>query len=85
MLSGLTSLHFGDTNDPNGLVDAQDVALANSFSAMKVVALANKAKRLWEVLGYAADPHIDIPLFFTINADVSVAGGILVDFRYVLD
>jgi hypothetical protein len=49
------TMDVGVANDPDCLIDGQDVATAaGSVALLKSVALANRRKALWELAGYAS-------------------------------
>ena len=62
---------------PAALIAAQDVSTAaGNFSLFKSVDIANYFKPLWQVLGMASDPGVEIELIATVKA--SAATGTLV-------
>ena len=64
--TGVT-MDVGDADNPDALVDGQDVAAAaGSFSLLKTVDLADHFKPLWQMLGHATDPGGNIELVATI-------------------
>lgn len=68
------SIDFGDANDPDALIDGQDIAAAaGSCSLLKTVDIAKHGDPMWKLLGYAdreaaylAGPKAR--LYFTIKA-----------------
>lgn len=47
-------LDFGDENDPDALIDGQDIAAAaGSASLLKTVDISKEGDPLWKLLGYA--------------------------------
>lgn len=84
------NVSFGDSQDPNGLVDAVDTSVAaSSCSAMAAVAIEKYGKPLWELLGYTVDPGRQIDLYCTIGGlaagPLAAAGDLTVVLLYVID
>lgn len=84
-LTGASDVDFGDANDPNGLADAINMTSAGSASAMEQVDIANYGKRLWELLGYSADPGGILNLYLTLNTDLTANGDLTSILYYVVD
>lgn len=81
----VSSMDFGDSNDPNGLMSAVDMATAaGSASILEAHGIANYGKPLWELLAYTADPGGELDLYFTVN-DVGVDGTLSVVILYTID
>lgn len=84
-LTGVTSFSLGDANYPNALVNAADIHLAGSASALSAVDIASYTQPLWKVLGYAADPGGSISIIGTLNQAATAAGTITLDLPWALD
>lgn len=81
----IADMDFGGVNDPDGLAAAIDMATAaGNSSLMTAVAIENYGKKLWELLGYTADPKTQLDLFFTVN-DIGAAGSLSTLIYYTVD
>ena len=84
-LTGLDDVDLGDANDPDGLVDGEDMSSAGSCAAIKKLAIGDYGKQLWEMLGYTSDPGSELLLYLTFVAELTGSGTIFFDIRYVVD
>lgn len=85
-LTGASDVNFGDANDTDALIDGDDWSGgAGSVGALDAVAATDYSKHLWEMLGYASDPYSELTLELEFVTDISGAGSVVVDLRYVID
>lgn len=75
-ITGVNSFSLGDASYPAALVNAADIHLAGSASAVSAVDIAKYTQPLWQILGYAADPGGLITLIGTLGFDATAAGTI---------
>lgn len=93
-ITGVTSADIG-VNYPNGgavisancLAAAHDIHLAGNTSLAAatgsgVATAANKAKRLWQLAGLAANPGGNLALWLTINAAATATGNVKAEIEY---
>jgi len=81
----VSSMDFGDSNDPNGLMSAVDMATAaGNASILEAHGIANYGKPLWSLLGYTADPGGELDLYYTVN-DAGVDGTLSTFIYYTID
>jgi hypothetical protein len=64
--AGVT-LDIGDVLDPDGLATVISIAAAGSSPILEAMASSLFARRLWQHLGYAADPNRELDLFATVQ------------------
>lgn len=67
------TLDIGDSNDPNGLASALDVAAAGNKAVMAAQNIDSYGKELWELLGYSEDPGGWLHIYAT-TAGAAVGG-----------
>jgi hypothetical protein len=65
------SINFGTPDDADCFMAAHSIAAAGSASAINAVAIANKAKRVWELAGLTNDPCREMDLLLTTTADAT--------------
>ena len=72
------TLDIGDVNDPDGLAtDINIASAAGSSTLLEAVDIANIGKKLWELLGYTADPKTQIDLYATLAGAAAGANATL--------
>lgn len=77
---------IGVASKTAALVSGANVATAGNASAISAVNIDKTGKKLWEILGLAADPKQDLDLVLTTAGATSAAGGhVAVDLYFAID
>ncbi|MDE2579965.1 MAG: hypothetical protein KGL46_14270, partial [Hyphomicrobiales bacterium] len=76
--AGLTSVSIGVNNNigtkqVGALQNALNIAAGGTFALAGAVAQANYGQRLWQLLGLASDPGMELDLEITLNAASTAA------------
>lgn len=66
------------------LADGLDISSAGTKNVLAAVATADLGKRVWELLGLAADPGVTYDIIATLKADSSAAKVAVFEILYVL-
>jgi hypothetical protein len=84
-VTGATDNDLGFDNDPDALIDGATIASAGTKPGMSAVALADKAKRAWELAGLTADPKEKLPIKLTLNSAATADGLVALELFYIVD
>ena len=68
------TLNIGDAQDDDGLATLINVAAAGNSPILEAMTAQTYAKRLWEHLGYAADPDLMLELYASIKGAAVTTG-----------
>lgn len=84
-LTGANAVDIGDASNPDGLATDLDVTAAGSKLLLEAIAIEDYGKKLWELLGYTADPKTQIDLYATMTGELTADGDITFVIYYTVD
>lgn len=84
-ITGVNDIDLGFANDPDALVDGDDVSSAGSqtLAGHGTHTIARMPLRAWQLAGLSADPGGNLDVFWTLKAAATAAASLYTVLRYM--